>query len=349
MRVFFLLIAMANAGCIEKFEFKTTEGDHLLVVTGSITQGAVPYELRLSRTTKFGAGPIAPVSGAEVTIFDDTGQQENYIETDPGLYHCLGNTVRGQEGSTYFIEIRTDENNVYRSRPETLPSLVQADSIYYELVTETRLNDIGNPVEDEYIKVFVDTPVKKEGKDAWFRWRMIDAYTVNDLSCGALDPSTTCYITEEADPQNIPVFSSEVIATDRLEKFQVASNLFEPRYAYASQHFYNVYQYSITKAAYDYWEKISKIANQEGTIFDPPPATVRGNIFNINDENEIVLGYFEATAVDTIRTFSFKQDFPDVTIPSFCTYGDVGRGEQACCNCLLLKNSTTERPDYWDE
>ena len=349
MRVFFVLIALANTGCIEKFEFNTTEGDNLLVVNGSITQGPGPYELRLSRTTKFGTGPTAPVSGAQITIFDDTGRQESYFETEPGLYLSLGNTVCGQGGSTYFIEIRTDENTIYRSYSETLPPLMQADRIYYELVKETSMNEIGNPIENRYIKIFVDTPVKKEGKDGWFRWRMIDTYTVTDLTCGPLDAPTTCYITEEPDPQNIPVFSSEAITTDRLEKFQLASNLFEPRYAYASQHYYNVYQYSITKAAYEYWEKISKIANQEGTIFDPPPATIRGNLFNVNDESEIVLGYFEATAVDTVRTFSFKQDFPDITIPAFCTYGDVARGEQACCNCLLLDNSTLERPDYWDE
>jgi hypothetical protein len=340
---------MANTGCIEKFEFKTTEGDHLLVVNGSITQGGGPYELRLSYTTKFGTGPTDPVREAQIIIFDDAGQQENYFETEPGLYLSLGNTVRGQEGSTYFIEIRTDENRVYRSRPETLPPLVQADSIYYELVTETSLNEIGNPVENKYIKVFVDTPVNKEGKDAWFRWRMIDTYTVTDLSCGSLDPATTCYITEEPNPQNIPVFSSEVSATDHLEKFQLSSNLFEPRYAYASQHYYNAFQYSISKAAHEYWEKISKIANQEGTIFDPPPATVRGNLFNVNDKNEIVLGYFEATAVDTIRTFSFKRDFPDVSIPAFCTFGDMPRNSGACCSCLLLDNSTLEMPSYWGE
>lgn len=344
-----MLICMMSAGCIEKFEFNTSEGDHLLVVNGSITQGNGPYELQLSRTTKFGTGPSEPVINAQITIFDENDQQESFFEAEPGIYRCLGNTVCGEEGGTYFIEIRTDENTIYRSSPETMPPLLEADSIYYELVTETILNDLGNPVENKYIKIFVDTPVKKEGKDAWFRWRMIDSYTVTDLACGSLDPATTCYITEEPNPQFIPVFSSETIATNRLDKYQVASNLFEPRYAYASLHFYSIYQYSMTQAAYDYWEKISKIANQEGTIFDPPPATVRGNLFNVNDENDVVLGYFEATAVDTVRTFSFKRDFQNVIIPPFCTTNDLAQRQQECCTCLLLKNSTTERPAYWDE
>jgi len=350
IRIFFYgLILIFIASCIEKIEFETQPGNELLVVDGQITQSVGPHTLRLSHSTPLNEGPPVPVSNAQVTIFDELGNQESYFETEEGLYFLSGHTVRGREGGTYYIEIRLGENTVYRSLPETLPPPVEADSVYYQLEEETRLNDLGNPVDVRVLKIFIDTPTKKAGKDCLFRWRMLDTYSVTDFSCGAFDPATTCYITEEPNPQNNPLFNSKDISSDRLDGFLVTTNPFAPSYAYYQRHYYNVYQYSITQGAYEYWEKINTIANQEGTIFDPPPAPVRGNIFNVNNENEMVLGYFEATAVDTVRNYSFRQDFPGITIPAFCTFGGRPRNTDACCTCLVLDNSTLEEPAYWGE
>ena len=346
---FYVLILIFIAGCIEKIEFETKPGQQLLVVDGQITQSVGPQTLRLSRSAPLGQGAPTPVTNAQVTIFDELGHQENYFETEAGLYLLSGHTVQGREGGTYYIEIRLDENTVYRSQPETMPPLVEADSVYFRLDKETELNDLGNAVEIRTMKIFVDTPVKKAGKDCLFRWRMLDTYSVTDLSCGPLDPPTTCYITEEGNPQNIPLFNSLNISSDRLEGFLVASNPFVQRYTYFGRHYYNVIQYSITREAYDYWGKINTIANQEGTIFDPPPAAVSGNIFNVNNKTELVLGYFEATAVDTVRNYSFRHDFPDISIPAFCTFGSMPRNTAACCTCQVLENSTLEEPDYWDK
>jgi hypothetical protein len=168
------------------------------------------------------------------------------------------------------------------------------------------------------------------------------------MEIGGMNPKT-CYIIEKVNPQNILLFSSENTASDQLNKHLIATNLIAPTYAYATRHYYNVYQYSITQAAYEYWQKVDKVANQVGSVFDAPPASIQGNVFNANDPSEEVLGYFQVTALDTVRAVSFRQDFPEVNIYPFCRLPYEPSSREACGNCLSLKNSTLERPLYWGE
>jgi hypothetical protein len=55
--------------------------------------------------------------------------------------------------------------------------------------------------------------------------------------------------------------------------------------------------------------------------------------------------YFEAAAVDTIRTFVTPGQLPwYVSINNFC---GVYFNSDKCCDCLLFNNSTLETPPYW--
>ena len=47
-----------------------------------------------------------------------------------------------------------------------------------------------------------------------------------------------------------------------------------------------------------------------GTIFEPPPAIIRGNIYNIHDPKDPVFGYFGASAITKGSIF-----IPDSAIP----------------------------------
>ena len=100
----------------------------------------------------------------------------------------------------------------------------------------------------------------------------------------------------------------------------------------------------MTQNAYNYWFEIDEIANNVGGLFDTPPATIRGNIYNINDESELVLGYFEASASSIIRVKTFRQDIPyDIQNPCETSWNVP----EQCLNCLIIPGSTLERPDYW--
>ena len=58
-----------------------------------------------------------------------------------------------------------------------------------------------------------------------------------------------------------------------------------------------VEQHSLTTEAYQFFKLLKDQASINGDIFDPPPATLRGNMINLTDPDENVIGYFRASDV----------------------------------------------------
>jgi ABC-type cobalt transport system substrate-binding protein len=69
-----------------------------------------------------------------------------------------------------------------------------------------------------------------------------------------------------------------------------------------------VKQYSLSKNEYDFWKNLKKINDSGGDIFALQPFPVSGNIHNLNDPKEKVLGYFRVSAVKQKRmNISFNE------------------------------------------
>ncbi len=343
---FFTILTL---GCVERYNFIPEDPVSLLVIDGSIHQGKGPYEVRLSRTSAFGSAPFS-VSDAQVTLFDDLGNQERYEEgLEFGVYEG-GFEMQGQPGRTYYIEV-VIRGNTYRSQPQKMPSPIRADSAYFETLVEPVVSEEGNVTEDRLIKVYVDTPTRQGEGNVWLRWKYDVNYAVFERDCGPLDLRKTCYVTEITNTQDILLYSSENTNANQLNGFLITTEDTYPRYAFSTRHYFNIYQHATTLEAYEYWQKVRRVANQVGSVFDAPPAAVPGNLYNVNDADETVLGFFEATAIDTVRTFMTRGDLAPLVVSEFCGFAPNSQppNREACCECLLLENTTLERPDYWNE
>jgi hypothetical protein len=62
-------------------------------------------------------------------------------------------------------------------------------------------------------------------------------------------------------------------------------------------------QLSLSFDAYQYYRRLKDIVDNNGNFDAPPPSAIVGNLFNPNDENEIVLGRFTATSASTTSIF----------------------------------------------
>ncbi len=342
----FLLVS-AFSSCIEPIDFSPEEAVKILVVDGRITQGPGPYAITLSRTVAFGEGTES-VTDASVTIYDQQGNQEPCLQTDPGIYEAAGEIVRGEVGGQYFIEILFEDGRAYRSEPEMMPPMVQADSAFSEIETRLFLSESGVQQEKKFIKTFIATPAYAEGQALHYRWSTDNTYAVHEIQCGPLHAPKMCFIREKPLPDKIPLFEGATSSSNQLSKYLVGTSLATPSYAFIFRYYTSVYQYAISPAAYDYWQKINQIANQGGSIFDAPPAEVRGNIFSTSDPSEVVLGYFEAAVTDTVHTYVGKANLAPQIITPLCQVNSSSNGD-ACCQCLVLGNSFTEQPSFWYE
>ncbi len=90
-----------------------------------------------------------------------------------------------------------------------------------------------------------------------------------------------------------------------------------------------IQQFCLSAPAYRYYQILNDLVDNVGNINAPPPAALLGNMYNVNDPNESVLGRFTA-ANPTVATIAFERsDIEEETleetgrIPSFEACNEV--------------------------
>lgn len=97
------------------------------VIEGTVTDEAVPYTVRITRTVNFDQPNDFPaISGALVIISDDAGQIDTLFEKEPGVYETA-DVFPGVSGRTYNLQVWVEEH--YFMASSTMPGLVPFDDL----------------------------------------------------------------------------------------------------------------------------------------------------------------------------------------------------------------------------
>jgi len=342
--VFLLLIAFLLPACLDEIDVTAPASTPILTVSGSITTNPGPYSVFLTESAQFTSGAAGipdAVGGAMIKIIDDQGNEEILQEFENGEYRTAADGVRGMVGRTYQIELSVN-GKTYQSIPEEILPVVSAESLNFEVVTGERLNEAGNFVNSTDVMVSVNTFFPPSENGSFLRWTTFGVYQYAEIgSQGNLNPQI-CYVTEDIDFDNVSVVSSEGIEGNFLQQQPVITRIVDFRFT--ANYCFNVVQHSITENAYDFWSAVGAEFERSGNIFEAPPGKIKGNIFNPTDEAEEVLGFFGASAVDTIDIIVQGRDVGN-PIPQCRPFP---RGPESCTNCLLLNNSTRIKPDCFN-
>jgi hypothetical protein len=76
-----------------------------------------------------------------------------------------------------------------------------------------------------------------------------------------------------------------------------------------------IQQHAISKHAFKYWNELQSQTTSGGGLYDTQPYSSTGNIYNVDDPAEKVLGYFYATQLQESR-LSFHNHF-DFNVDGF--------------------------------
>ncbi len=362
-------------GCVDQIEFESEGVARILVVDGRISNSRGPHSLKLGITTGITTSPdkiATPIEGADITIFDNLGNKEDYFEIEPGIYLLQGNIVKGIPGVEYFIEITLPNGSKFRSVPEIMPGEIEiTDSVILEFGKEDYISDAGILTSRNVVKVLLDSQIPETTNPVFLRWHAEESYQLNPTQFPEVFyapfpppfPLPPCYITEFPSLRRLPLFNGSKFSTGVLDDFHLYSR--ELDFSFQDRHYFNVIRSTISFNAMDYWEKLDRTANRVGSIFDAPPSPVQGNIYKIDDPGVAVLGFFEAIVTDTTRRFtiifdlpifikSCKWDGPPINkYPDRCLNcllppdRNLTRFPYQCLNCLLIPGSSLTRPSYW--
>ena len=332
--LFFGVIGLTS--CIDEIDLPIRVEKPKLVVDGLITNENTSYVVRLSFTGKYENSLSTPtnlaLNGAKVVITDDRGRKTELKQDvlELGTYRTIDPSFVGTIGYSYKLEVTLPNGEKYSTIPERMLSVAAITNLSYEF---KKVGTINTP--DAY-QVFLDTK-DPAGEQNFYRWSAYgySRWESTGALCSAFGP-TICYQFCWV-PTNYPdvlLFSDAAINGNFIKKFPV---FLSPIRA-VGNHFVEVTQYSLSKNAYTFWNLYEEQRKRVGTIFDPQPAPIEGNLVNEADGTDIALGYFSVSSVSKKK----------LTIPVDQTVrGNAALIKEGDCR-KAFTNATLDRPSGWE-
>lgn len=375
----FILFAlvMLIVSCVEEIPIESQGFEEAIVIEGTVTNELKQHQIKLSNVFAIDSTGPNPLSGASVMV---TGNSE-YIfqETEPGIY-VSRDSFAAQPGVDYQLNIFVNGEE-YESKPMQLPGSssigeLEANRIDYRGengVAITLNNQTSTGTANYYRYEYVET----------FKFNA-NYFKVNDLIIVDGEPievpkqkeEYTCYRTNNS--QEIILANtnslSEDSVNDLLIKFIDSDNP-----GLSNRYSLLVKQYIISREAYTYYKILEELSGSDNVFSQSQPGFFAGNISNINNPEEKVIGYFDISSVSTKRTYFNYEDFYDPnsirprfvpyaaceeTLPSTATL--LAQLEQGivkwssttpagsflvvpsrCVDCTLF--GSNEKPEFWED
>jgi hypothetical protein len=343
--IYVLIVLLFMASCVDPLEIDVDDQfSEVLVVEGGINSNYGPHSIYLTKSAKYGSvfdGVIQPIENAIVSIRDNDGNNQILTHEDNGQY-VTSTTFKGEVGKGYILIIEWD-GKTFNSTQEFIEKSSELDSIYPVFSQVPVLNENGvlgyKSGTDIYAKY------KRESNTAdYYFWNYEGVYYVRTFPeqyifqtrRGPVSrPKDCCAECYRSELNNDIIISSFPLGNDLVD-----SRLFfleDDGYRFSEKYVMTVTRQSLSQGAFEFFDLIRLQLEIDGDIFDPPPATVRGNIINIDNTNELIVGYFLTTDI-TVDTLSIaKQALPTVT--QLPVYPD---------DCQVLPNTTTIRPSIYN-
>tara|TARA_R110002050_G_scaffold102613_4_gene211259 strand:- start:2359 stop:3531 length:1173 start_codon:yes stop_codon:yes gene_type:complete len=379
---FFGLIFIFSIACIDRY-YLDSEADFegKLVIDGTITDQGGIQKITISKSATPEFPKFNPVSGCTVVVQDDLGNSFPFEEKG-GRGYYITSIDEGQlvVGRKYNLVVTTPEGDQYQSQLEELKPCPPVDSVYYEL--ETR-GTYEHGVDENGLQFYLDFK-GNETDGNFYRWKLEETYEYHsswpitrylDAEENYQDVGTdysffVCYQTE--DIERVFTLSTQEFSKNSYKKFPLHFvNDHTQRLLY--QYSLLVSQYSISEAAYHYWDSLRKNNQESVDLFGKQPANVQGNIFNVKDSSEVVLGYFGVSSVTSKRIhvlgvpeLSYSEvdqcealpleagvQIPSAPRPLYMVMTRGTNGNKVWgfagteCFICTMKGGTTEKPVYW--
>lgn len=371
-----LLLILLLSNCVSEFNAPSEGYEDLLVVDAFLTDGDERFQVHLSRSFPIDTFEITPESGALVRLLAESGEMYDLQEiSNNGSYESIG-AINPQVGMSYKLIIQTKGGDNYESAEVKMRATPEIDSIVYKQEDQPTAGLQG-------VQIYANT--HDPNNSTWFyrweweeSWEFImpyDPYLVweDDEIQVRQDRTYRCW--KYGTSSSIAITSSKNLVQDRISDYPLLyvtneTDRLNRRYSLL------VKQYGLNEEAYNYWKELRDITENLGTLFDPQPSIVLGNIRNIDNQTEVVLGYFDAASVSEQRIFVERGQLSEIVLPeyfAYCTDSIVTEGQipemvskgwfligdtqtptgfpaynmtsESCIDCRLY--GSIERPDYW--
>ncbi len=363
------LLLSAVGSCIDPFNPPEIDNKNTYLVFDGYVQanGTDTSWIRLSRTQNIHDNSI-PVkeNGASVIVENEGGQTFVFqsVWYGEGLYYLP--PVNLDISQKYRLLISLSNGKSYESDWQQLSISPPIDSVTYTL--DGRAG----------VQIYVHTH-DPANQTRFYKWTFDETWEYRAPLYSALElvgktreelkvvereiDINRCWSSLNA--TNINLFTTATLSQDLVRYHPItyiSANTDKLLYLYSII----VQQQALTREAYDYWTELAKNNETNGSIFDPFPSQLSGNIRSVSDSKERVLGFFSGGVTHSQRIFIRESlgRYPFCTEIDTVSFGDqlfkspyliVNQipetpryimAPRHCVDCRL-KGGTIERPPYW--
>lgn len=338
---------------------------NILVVEGYI-DGSNGTNILLSRVKSLGEADTAFqkfVEDASVTIEDNQGNKFPLANTGHGNYKGNYNLNKANK---YHLIISTSDQKNYVSE-------------FVEYKISPPIQSISYKIEKDGARFYVSTQ-DYNNKSTFYRWKFDETWQFHSfyrtnlkydkekrIVVKGTEPIYLCWQSDHS--REILINSTANLSQDFIQEMPIN---FIPNESYKLSDVYsiNVRQYVMDSIGYNYYRQLKKNTEETGSIFDPQPGNLRGNIKNTNDLSEIVVGYIGAGSSYQVRQyFQIPWKFNDDCLTTFFVpnrtdsleyyfgfdenwplyYDGIGdaykAAERKCADCTV--RGTNIKPSFW--
>ena len=322
---FYCLFVILLAGCKEKYDLPfSTPDTGYLVVEGFITKGPDLTLIELSRTDKLTETHKKYERGATVLVEGDDNSIFPLAETGVGGYTASLHLLNDRK---YRLRIKTVSGKEYLSD-------------FVELKITPPIDSISWQRESNGAQLYINTH-DPQNNTRYYQWNYQETWEIHSAYQSVLkyvtkpgpfgttvadiaykDPvshrydSTIWKCWQSSSSNQLIIGSSAKLSQDLI--FKPFLLIPEGDRKISELYSINLRQYALTKAGYEFLEKMKKNTEQTGSIFDAQPSQLQGNIHCVTDENEPVVGYVTVCSVEEKRLFIQSDDVPYWNFRSGC-------------------------------
>lgn len=368
-----LTLCLLLSGCLEPYQPPVTDDEvNFLVVDGFVNTSDHTVDVILSRAlVLWKVASPKPETDAQVILEEKSGNSYPLNELPQGKYTFSSAEITA--GKEYRLYIRTQSGEEYRSQ-------------YITPLQSPPISSVNWVPGEDGVYITVDTH-DNANQTHYYRWDFVETWSYRSAFASdykleggvpklrsAEERIYQCY-------KSVPSVKINTATTTRLSEDRIDN--YEITFIQAgTQKISDIYsilvtQYALSKTAYEYWEQLKKNTETLGSLFDPQPSRVSGNIQNINNQSESVIGYFDGGSTTQARIFVFFRNLPDhlkisipqvqcdqlsidvdevATLPSFylittpivsgVSVIGYNYSTVSCVDCRY-SGGTTTKPDFW--
>ncbi|RZK24489.1 MAG: DUF4249 domain-containing protein [Hymenobacter sp.] len=291
------------AGCVEPYMPDVISANANYLVVDGFINGNGATRIKLSRTINVATATAPPAEkGATVYIVDNSGARYTVREVSSGFYKSDSMVLTA--GRQYQLRIATAGSGAANYESDLVPLKVSPPIDKLEWVRQNNELQVQLSTHDAQLQ------------SRYYRWSFAETWEFHPAFESLLEykggivttrttPIYTCWRTEQN--TSIKQGSTAQLSQDALTNLLLFSILdraerLEIRYSVL------VNQNTETPEEFAYYELLRKNTEAVGTVNDPLPTQLIGNVHRVGNPTEPVLGFVGAHTVQQKRIFINRQD-----------------------------------------